>query len=99
MQLRNILNDQRPSAQGSAKRSMKEILLLLAPPIVVVALALYLVIVCYPNALFLWGDSIGRYETLKQTRTLLWSIIIGTTVVGVLTNVFREGLTSWLSRQ
>lgn len=73
--------------------------LLFLPLSVVVATALYLLVVCYPNALFLWGDSVGRYETLKQTRTLLWSVIIGTTVVAVLTNAFKEGLTSLLSRQ
>jgi hypothetical protein len=98
MQFRNFLNDQRPDA-SIAPQGTKEIIFLLVPPGVVIASALYLLLVCYPNALFLWGDWIGRYDALKQTRTLLWSIIIGTTIVAVLTNVFKEGLTSWWSRQ
>jgi len=97
MQLRNVLNDERPKVHLKV-RSWKEISFVFIPLVAIVASAMYLLLVCYPKALFLWGDAAGRYETLKQTRTLLWSIIIGTVFVAVLTNVFKEGLTSWLSR-
>jgi hypothetical protein len=102
MQLRNVLNDQKPDASAGAPASapsMKEMAFLFVPPSLMVVLALYLLVACYPNALFLWGDSLEYYEALKRTRTLLWSVVIGATVVSVFTNVFKEGLTSWLSRQ
>jgi hypothetical protein len=95
MQLRNVLDAERPRRQGKP-RTTTELLLMFAPPLLMMMTAVYL-LSCYPNAVFLWGDGIERYEALKQTRTLLWGAVVGTTVVGLLTNAFRAGLTSWLS--
>ncbi len=104
MQLRNVVSDfgeptstQIPSSPKSKSRALVGALLLFGPVVVVIATAIYLLVHCYPNALFLWGDAIGRYEHLKQTRTILWPIIIGTAVVGLLTNAFRAGLLSYLA--
>jgi len=105
MQLRNVLSDFgeptsnqiRPSP--TSKRSVwQEALLLFGPLVAVIAAALYLLVHCYPNALFLWGDAIGRYENLKQTRNILWPVIVGTTVVDLLINAFSAGLLSYLAR-
>lgn len=105
MQLRNVVSDfgestsnQIPSSPASQKSTWVEALLLFGPLVVLIATALYLLSHCYPNALFLWGDAIGRYENLKYTRTILWPVIVGTTFVGLLTNAFRAGLLSYLAQ-
>ncbi len=100
MQLRNLadylgvtVGNRPPAPVPASNRSKWEVVLLFGPLVVLMATALFLVR-CYPNALFLWGDAIGRYENLKQTRSFLWSVLIGTAIVGVLTNAFKAGLLS-----
>ena len=106
MQLRNVVSDfgeptstQIPSSPTNKSSGLVGALLLFGPLVVVIATAIYLLMHCYPTALFLWGDAIGRYEHLKQTRTILWPIIIGTAVVGLLTSAFRAGLLSYLAQR
>jgi hypothetical protein len=105
MQLRNVtdafaepVSDQIPSSPTSNRRAWEEALLLFVPLVMVFVMAFYLLVHCYPSALFLWGDAIGRYENLKQTRSILWSAVIGTTFVSVVANAFRAGLLSYLAR-
>ena len=105
MQLRNVVSDfgeptstQIPSSPTGKNSGFVGALLLLGPLVALIATAIYLLVYCYPNALFLWGDAIGRYEHLKHTRAILWPIIIGTAVVGLLTNAFRAGIISYLAQ-
>jgi hypothetical protein len=53
---------------------------------------------CYPSAVFLWGDEVDRYAKKLQRRKILWNIVVGVAVVGVLSNFFFEGLSLWLPR-
>ncbi len=100
MQVRNMadyigesVRDRQPPPTPNRSRSTWEVVLLFGPLVLLMATALLLVR-CYPNALFLWGDAVGRYENLKQTRSFLWSALIGTAFVGLLTNAFKAGLLS-----
>lgn len=72
IQLRNVASDfgeptstQIPSSPTSQSSALVGALLLFGPLVVVIATAIYLLAHCYPSALFLWGDAIGRYEHLK----------------------------------
>ena len=44
------------------------------------------------SAVFLWGDEVERYNKMLQTRRIVWNIIIGVIVVGVLSNFLYAGL-------
>jgi hypothetical protein len=105
MQLRNVVSDfgeptgtQIQSSPTSKSSGLVGALLLVGPLVALIATAIYLLVHCYPTALFLWGDAIGRYEHLKHTRTILWPIIVGAAVVGLLTNAFRAGVLSYLAQ-
>jgi hypothetical protein len=50
------------------------------------------------NAVFLWGDEVERYNNTLQRRRIVWNIIVGVTVVGVLSKFFFEGLSGWFPR-
>jgi hypothetical protein len=98
MQLRNVLGLSPPPASSVPANQVTRTLFLVVPLFVVLACVLVLVTTCYPRAVFLWGDEVERYADTIQRRKLIWNIIVGVTVVGVLSKFFFEGLSYWLPR-
>jgi hypothetical protein len=95
MQLRNVLGF--PKRQTSVQANeVTRIVFLVAPAFVVIVCIVILLKTCYPRAVFLWGDEVDRHANRMQRRKIIWNIIIGVAVVGVLSQVFVQGLLSWL---
>jgi hypothetical protein len=90
MQLRNVLH-MGTNSQPSGWTIRRKVFLGV-PLLIVLACAVYIVAKCYPNAVFLWGDEVERYNKMLQTRRIVWNIIIGVIVVGVLSNFLYAGL-------
>jgi hypothetical protein len=90
MQLRNVLN--MGTNSQLSEWTMRRKLFVGVPLLIVLSCAGYLVIKCYPRAVFLWGDEVERYNKMLQTRRIVWNIIIGVIVVGVLSNFLYAGL-------
>jgi hypothetical protein len=94
MQLRNVIG--LPREQTTVQANVVTRTLFLVVPLGVVAACMFaLLTTCYPRAVFLWGDEVDRYANIVQRRKLLWNIVIGVAVVGLLSNVFVEGLSFW----
>jgi hypothetical protein len=91
MQYRNFLEVQRANSISGWTRQKAFIG---GPLIILLGCALYLLIPCYPSAVFLWGDEVERYQKTLQTRRIVWGIIIGVTVIGVLSKVLVMGVFS-----
>lgn len=90
MQLRNVLDmdaNSQPSGWTIRRKGFIGV-----PLLIVFACAGYLVVKCYPRAVFLWGDEVERYNKMLQTRRIVWNVIIGVAVVGVLSNFLYAGL-------
>lgn len=51
--------------------------------IVVIFALFYLQRYCYPNGMFVWGDHIKEYESLKTRRAIMW----GTFLIGLFLNL------------
>jgi hypothetical protein len=98
MQLRNVLGLSRPPRSIPPPNQVARTLFLGVPIFVVLACILVLVMTCYPTAVFLWGDEVDRYANTLQRRKIIWNIIIGVTVVGVLSKSLFEGMSGWLPR-
>jgi hypothetical protein len=95
MQLHNVLDPPKP--RGSIPTDqITRTLFLVVPLAVVIVCFLVLLTTCYPAAVFLWGDEIERNARTVQRRKLMWNVITGVLVVGVLSNLFVLGLSFWL---
>jgi hypothetical protein len=96
-QLRNIIGFPRQHTSVQTNEVARA-LFLVVPLSVVFAGVIVLLKTCYPSAVFLWGDEVDRYSNIVQRRKVVWNIIIGVVVVGVLSKLLYEGLSSWLPR-
>jgi hypothetical protein len=96
MQLRNVFELPRVSRSIPANRATR--ILFLVVPLLVVFACLLILVRCYPSAVFLWGDEVERYAKTVQRRKIIWNLIVGLTVVGVLSKFIFEGLSYWLPR-
>jgi hypothetical protein len=95
-QLRNVLKNEQPQ-QSTVKGGTRQLLFISIPLATVVVCALVLLLTCYPPAVFLWGDEVGRYASMLQRRNFLWSVIIAVPFVGLLSNLFYAGVVPWFS--
>ncbi len=96
MQLRNVVGS--PSPPHSTPPNQVTRTLFLVVPLIVVFACVLVLVKCYPSAVFLWGDEVERYANTVQRRKIAWNIIVGVTVVGVLSKFFFEGLSYWIPR-
>jgi hypothetical protein len=69
-----------------------------SPVLVIVGSLLYLIGKCYPSAVFLWGDVGEWYERLVGRRRAVWQLVVGATLIGILSNLFVFGLADYLRR-
>ncbi len=90
-QLRNVLAGYRKN-QPSGWTQQK--VFVGVPLLSILACAVYLLVACYPSAVFLWGDEVERYNKMLQTRRIVWALIIGGIVFGVLSKFLYTGLVS-----
>jgi hypothetical protein len=96
MQLRNVLGFPRRQTSIQPNEVIRA-LFLVVPLSVVVVCIIVLINTCYPSAVFLWGDEVDRFANTVQRRKLLWNMIIGVIVVGLLSKLLFEGLSLfWL---
>lgn len=97
MELRNILDQRRPT-RSARENQTRQTLFLAVPLSVVAGCIVILLATCYPRAVFLWGDEVKRYASIVDRRKTIWGIIIAVTVVGVSSRFFFEDVSSWLPR-
>jgi hypothetical protein len=88
-QLRNVFVSDGPNPPSKWTRPKAFIGV---PLVAILACAVYLFGKCYPSAIFLWGDEIERYNKMLQTRRIVWGIVIGVCLVGVLSKLLYSGL-------
>jgi hypothetical protein len=69
-------------------KSFPTMLVVGAIVLVTCSLLLYLVIVCYPRAVFAWGDYGEYYATLVSRRNGIWKFLLITLAGGVLISLF-----------
>lgn len=58
------------------------------PLVVLIVTLLYMVIACYPWAVFAWGDYEQHYKSLVGRRKTLGAVIVGALVIGIMANLF-----------
>jgi hypothetical protein len=71
MQLRNVVEARRSTHSAHENRTRRT-LFLAVPLLVVVACIAILLATCYPHAVFLWGDEVGRYANIVHRRKTIW---------------------------
>ncbi|WP_089679881.1 hypothetical protein [Catalinimonas alkaloidigena] len=71
--------------------------MIIIPIIAILGILWYLLTQCYPVAVFDWGDMAEEYRKIVERRKLLWNIVIGSIVIGILTNFFVFSITSFNS--
>jgi hypothetical protein len=97
LQLRNRLDHER-ALQRALPGGPRQLVFVGIPLLIMAGVALALVMKYYPRAVFLWGDEVARYETIKQRRKALWGIIGAVLFIGLLSRFFYEGVVPWLPR-
>jgi hypothetical protein len=65
---------------------------LVTPLLLVVLIFLYLFVRCYPPYVFEWGDWEGYHSKLIERRKYLWSLLVGSLLIGIVSNLFVYGL-------
>jgi hypothetical protein len=63
------------------------------PLATIIACSVYLWRFCYPQSVFAWGDVEERYSAIVRRRKFIWSAIMASFVVGVLSNLFAAAVT------
>jgi len=65
---------------------------LLIPPAIIIISLLYVAFMCYPSAVYFWGDAKDWFKSIENRRRTVWSVIIVSTIMGILGNLFVVGL-------
>jgi len=60
--------------------------------LVVIALGFFIIVVCYPSAVFLWGDEKDRQLWRDNAKRYLWPLLLGITLVPILSRLFLTGI-------
>jgi hypothetical protein len=95
-QLKNVLEYSGVARPAQRTRPARQVLL----PVACLGIIACVIILftCYPSAVFLWGDEQARYETILQRRKALWGLVVSVMLVGVLSRLWFDGLSSWLQK-
>jgi len=72
-------------------------LVMLVPVLVILLTFGYLLATCYPSAVFLWGDCEEWYDAIVERRKMLWTVIIWSMIIGIISNLFVFGLGAFIS--
>lgn len=95
-QWRNFIRAERPPQQTNQKWWQPWFITI--PVLVSLGCALFLLLKCYPTAVFLWGDEEAQFSAIARWRKMLWGAIFGILGVGLLTNLLSEGVITWFGR-
>ena len=90
-QLRNVLEGATTSPAGGWTRHR---FFVAGAALAVLACATYLMFRGYPSAIFLWGDEIERYDKTVRTRRIVWNVIFGGVLAGLIASFLFTGLVS-----
>ena len=71
--------------------------MIIIPIMAILGILWYLLAHCYPLSVFDWGDMAEEYKKTIERRKLLWNIVIGSIIIGILTNFFVFSVTSFSS--
>jgi hypothetical protein len=79
-----------------SRKSLPTMLVVGGIVVVTCSLLLYLVVVCYPRAVFAWGDYGEYYATLVSRRNGIWKFLLITLTGGVVISLFGVSVQQWL---
>lgn len=79
-------NNKKQSFQVSNILSIKYLLASL-PILIMIICLIYLFFFCYPQSVFLWGDYEEQYEKIVNRRNTIWTVIIISFVVSIMSNL------------
>ncbi len=96
LQLRNLLELNRPKQSLPAGWG-RRLVFIGVPVFFIIACAFWLLVTCYPTAVFGWGDGEARYAAILQRRKVLWGFLFTLTLGGILSSFFSAGIASWFS--
>ncbi len=68
----------------------------LLPIGIIVVCSIYVISKCYPVNIFLWGDYEAYYNRLVARRNTLWTVVILSIILGIITNFFIIGISDFL---
>lgn len=66
---------------------------IIIPILLSIFLIWYVLSYCYPKYVYEWGDMEEEYSKIIERRKNLWNILIGSIILGIITNFFVWGLT------
>jgi len=67
------------------------------PAVIIIGCIVYLLKYCYPKSVFLWGDWEDNYNKILSRRQFLWTVVIASIILGIVTNLFIIGVSSFLT--
>ena len=68
---------------------------ILLPILIIISIIYYILSRCYPSSIFEWGDMEEYYEKIIERRKMLWNIVIGTIILGIICNLFVYSITTF----
>lgn len=66
---------------------------IIIPILLLVGILFYIFSYCYWMYAFIWGDMEDDYKKMTDKRKTLWNILIGSLILGILSNLFVFGIT------
>jgi predicted phosphatase len=89
------VNDIASEAREQARESINvaallswRALFIALPVLVVIGALMYLAFVCYPRAVFAWGDMEQAYTEIVARRKTILTVVVVAVLVGIITNLF-----------
>jgi len=62
------------------------------PFLLIVGCVMYMAIRCYPRTVFAWGDWEEYYARLLSRRRTLWTVVVFSLVIGVVSSLFASSI-------
>jgi len=66
------------------------------PLLIIIGCIFYVINWCYPVGVFLWGDFEQHYNSLMANKKFIWTVVIISTVLGVIGNLFVNALSGYV---
>ncbi len=86
-----------PSLASNFKKLLSfRTLFMSLPLIIIVGCMVYLFKYCYPRAVFAWGDYGDHYALILSRRRTLWTVVMLSLLLGIISNLFVFGLSQSL---
>jgi hypothetical protein len=90
-QLRNLSNVLQQE-EKETHPSLAPALTTFVPLVVVIALGLFIIVVCYPSVVFLWGDEKDRQLWRDSAKRYLWPLLLAITFVPIVSRLYLSGI-------